>query len=213
MKTNAKLTAFLAVALIGPAAQAQQARTTPEVAPTWDVLLRGRTHTPAPTTGAITAADLKTRLYIFADDSMQGRMLATAGNVKAVEYIASEVKRLGLVPMGDNGTYFQSLNMVERTFDSTSRFAAGSNNFTAWTDYLPRDQGAATRKIDGAQVVFGGTWGDSASLIDPSATAGKLVVLRYGPGTVTPGPPGGVDRARVSQRFANAAGIAVASFD
>jgi hypothetical protein len=49
--------------------------------PNWDVLLRPRTHTPAPTTPAITATDLATRLYIFADDSMQGRLLATPGNV------------------------------------------------------------------------------------------------------------------------------------
>jgi len=97
--------AFLFAFTIAPSAGAQQAappsaeRVPP---PNWDVLMRGRTHTPAPTTGAITAADLKTRLYIFADDSMQGRLLATAGNVKGVEYIASEVKRMGLLPMGDN---------------------------------------------------------------------------------------------------------------
>ncbi len=32
-----------------------------------------RTHTPRPTKPAISPADLMTRLYIFADDSMQGR--------------------------------------------------------------------------------------------------------------------------------------------
>jgi hypothetical protein len=214
MKTPLVFT-LAALLVCGPAA-AQQARSSAEgtaAPPSWDVLLRSRTHAPTPTTGAITPEDLKTRLYIFADDSMQGRLLATPGNVKAVEYIASEVKRLGLVPMGDNGTYFQSLNMVERKFDTTSHFTAGGVTYNAWSDYLPRDQGAATRKADGAQVVFGGTWGDSASLIDPAATAGKVVVLRYGQAAVTPGPPGGVDRARVSQRFANAAGIAIASFD
>ena len=201
--------------LLGGSAAAQQARPSEGTvaAPAWDVLLRGRTHAATRTSGAITAEDLKTRLYIFADDSMQGRLIATRGNVKAVEYIANEVKRLGLVPMGDNGTFFQSLNMVERTFDSTSHFTAGGTTFAAWSDYLPRDQGAATRKVDGAQVVFGGTWGDSISLIDPAATAGKLVVLRYGVSAATQGPPGGVDRALVSRRFANAAGIAIASFD
>src|SRR5689334_24234772 len=213
MKTSSVIT--LAALLISGSAAAQQARTTAEgaAAPAWDVLLRARSHAPTRTSGAITAEDLKTRLYIFADDSMGGRLIATPGNVKAVEYIASEVKRLGLVPMGDNGSYFQSLNMVERTFDSTSRFAAGSNNFTAWTDYLPRDQGAATRKIDGAQVVFGGTWGDSTSLINASAAAGKFVVLRYSEAGGAQGAGGGVDRGRVSRYFANAAGIAIASFD
>ena len=214
MKTPTAIT--LAALLISGSAAAQQARNPSAgtaAPPAWDVLLRARTHTPTRTSGAITAEDLRTRLYIFADDSMQGRLLATPGNVKGVEYIAREVKRLGLVPMGDNGTFFQSLNMVERSFDTTSRFSAGGSAFTAWNDYLPRDQGAATRKADGTQVVFGGTWGDSTSLIDPAAAAGKFVVLRYGPNAATQGPPGGVDRARVTRRFANAAGIAIASFD
>src|SRR5690242_8661733 len=66
-------------------------------------------HAPHPTTAAITPADLMTRLYIFADDSMQGREAGTIGNVKGTDYIASEVKRLGLVPAGDSGGYFQTL--------------------------------------------------------------------------------------------------------
>ena len=66
-------------------------------------------HTPAPTSPAITAADLLTRLYIFADDSMMGREAGTIGNVKGTDYIAGEVKRLGLLPAGENGSYFQTL--------------------------------------------------------------------------------------------------------
>src|SRR5256714_7202505 len=118
--------------IIAGSAGAQQAATSPvegAVAPTWDVLTRGRTHVPTPTTPAITAADLKTRLYIFADDSMQGRLLATAGNVKAVEYIASEVKRMGLEPMGDNGTYFQTGNLVERKFNPNTDLPVGAPTF------------------------------------------------------------------------------------
>src|SRR5712675_1966998 len=91
--------AFLvALTIVGRAGAQQAAPASAERVqpPNWDVLMRGRTHNPTPTTGAITAADLKTRLYIFADDSMQGRLLATAGNVKGVEYIAAEAKRMGL---------------------------------------------------------------------------------------------------------------------
>src|SRR3954465_3112253 len=59
-----------------------------------------------PTTGAITPLDLMTRLYKFADDSMMGRLAGTPWNDKGTDYIAAEVKRLGLVPAGDDG-YFQ----------------------------------------------------------------------------------------------------------
>jgi Peptidase family M28 len=202
--------------MIAGSAAAQQAATAPSEAgapPSWDVLMRGRTHSPTPTTAAITAADLKTRLYIFADDSMQGRLLATAGNVKGVEYIASEVKRMGLVPMGDNGTYFQAVNVVDRKFDPATRLVVGTTEFSPWTDFVLRDQGSGARSLDGVQTIFGGTWGDSASLIDPSVAAGKLVVLRVSPAGVTQGSGGGVNRGIVTRHFAGAAGIAVASLE
>jgi len=217
MKTiSLQTAAFLFAFTIVPSAGAQQAappsaeRVPP---PNWDVLMRGRTHAPTPTTGAITAADLKTRLYIFADDSMQGRLLATAGNVKGVEYIASEVKRMGLLPMGDNGSYFQSVNVIDRKFDTKSKLAVGSTEFVPWVDFAVRDQGSGARSLDGVQAIFGGTWGDSSSLIDPSVTAGKLVVLSVNPNGVTQNSGGGVNRGIVTRHFANAAGIAVASLE
>ena len=42
-----------------------------------------------PTTGAITARDLMSRLYRFADDSMMGRLAGTAWNDKGTDFIAS----------------------------------------------------------------------------------------------------------------------------
>lgn len=63
-----------------------------------------RTWTVRKTETAITANDLRTRLYQFADDSMEGRRIGERGNVKGTDYIASEFKRLGLKPAGDNGT-------------------------------------------------------------------------------------------------------------
>jgi Peptidase family M28 len=212
LRPAAFLVAFTIAGRVG-AQQAGPASSERVPPPNWDVLMRGRTHTPTPTTGAITAADLKSRLYIFADDSMQGRLLATAGNVKGVEYIASEVKRMGLLPMGDNGTYFQSVNVVDRKFDPTSKLVVGSTEFAPWIDFAVRDQGSGARTLDGVQAIFGGTWGDSASLIDPSVAAGKLVVLRVNPNGVTQNSGGGVNRGIVTRHFPNAAGIAIASLE
>src|SRR5512132_1914301 len=63
----------------------------------------------APTTPEITVRDLQIRLYAFAADSMGGRQTGRIGNMKGTNFIAAEAKRLGLVPAGDNGTYFQVL--------------------------------------------------------------------------------------------------------
>src|SRR3712207_6461454 len=63
---------------------------------------------------AITAADLRARVGVFAHDSMMGRAAGTAWTDKGTDYIARELTRLGLRPAGENGTYFQSV-MVRRT--------------------------------------------------------------------------------------------------
>src|SRR5207302_873478 len=89
------------------------------------------------TVPAITPGDLMTRLYIFADDSMQGREAGTIGNVRGTDYIAAEIKRAGLVPAGDDGTYFQTIPLKTRTFDTTSTFAVAGAPLTAFTDYVP----------------------------------------------------------------------------
>src|SRR6266550_4973798 len=215
-KSAMRFTALVAICTIAGSAAAQQAATTPvEVGPppNWDVLLRPRTHAATPTGAAITAADLASRLYIFADDSMQGRLLGTPGNVKGVEYIAREAKRIGLIPLGDNGTYFQTVAMVERAYDPSTKLGIGSASFTPWTDYVLRDQGPGARSLDGVQAIYGGTLGDSASLIDPSAVAGKIVVFNANQNAFNAGSPGGVNRSMVTQRFIGAAGIAVASLE
>src|SRR5262249_3344373 len=72
-------------------------------------------HTPEPTSATISAADLMTRLYIFADDSMMGREVGTIYHLKATDYIEREVRRLGLLPAGDSGTYFQDLHVFVRS--------------------------------------------------------------------------------------------------
>ncbi len=71
------------------------------------------------TSADITASDLRTRLYIYADDSMLGREAGTVGDMKATAYIAVEAQRIGLEPAGDSGTYFQE------THATSARFAGG----------------------------------------------------------------------------------------
>src|SRR5437867_11635630 len=78
-------------------------------------------YTGKPTTSAITAADLMTRLYIFADDTMMGRQAGTVYHDRGTAYIASELQRLGVTPAGDNGTYFQTIPLVTRSLAKGSK--------------------------------------------------------------------------------------------
>src|SRR5689334_22969314 len=104
-------------------------------------------HAPQPTTPEITPADLMTRLYIFSDDSMQGRRVGTEGHQRATAYIEREVRSLGLIPAGDSGGYFQNLPVFERTLAVGQSVTAGGTTFKPWVDYLPRDNGPNVRAL------------------------------------------------------------------
>jgi len=170
-------------------------------------------HTPVPTTAAITPADLMTRLYIYADDSMMGREAGTPWNIKATAYIGDQVRRLGLQPAGDGGSFFQDVPLVRSAFDSTTGITVEGVALEAWKDFIPRDQQSPMRPLADAPTVFAGVWGDSVML--PSAqAAGKLVVVGVRSGVGPNGQPRWlVSRAAVTNRYRNATGIAVASMD
>ncbi len=80
----------------------------------------GRLTSPAPatTSPAITASDLELRLTAFAHDSTMGREAGTIWNTKATDWVAQQFKQLGLRPMGENGTYFQTVPNI-RVRDTT----------------------------------------------------------------------------------------------
>jgi len=148
--------------------------------------------TPAPTSSAISARDLQIRLYQFADDSMQGRQIGRIGNKKGTGYIAAELKRLGVLPAGDNGTYFQVMPYHFRLFTNHSRFTVDGNPLTWEKDWVPVPGPRAPRPISGVQVVFGGTLGDTTKQITAAQANGKFVVLLPAPPSVAPaGPPVG----------------------
>jgi hypothetical protein len=144
------------------------------------------TDVPAPraaTTTEISAADLRHRISIFADDSMQGRRTGTPGNVKGNAYIVSEVQRLGLKPAGDAGGYLQKVPLVSFTVDtSRATLTAGSNQLAVWKDYHPYQAQfeVPARPIDGSPLVYIGGPGDSAAVPSRESLQGKIVVYNSG---------------------------------
>jgi hypothetical protein len=164
-------------------------------------------HTPQPTKPPVTAADLMTRLYILADDSMAGRQGGTEGNLKATAYIAAEAKRLGLVPAGDSGTYFQYVPLVRRTFKPADTLSVDSLPLVSPRDFLPITTRGTPRSLDGVRVIYGGIWTDSSTWISAEQAAGRLVVFGMAP--AAPGQPGGLPFLRSNSRFVGAAGIAL----
>ncbi len=135
----------------------------------------------AATSAPISAADLRTRISIFAADSMQGRRTGTPGNVKGNAYIASEVARLGLRPAGDSGKFLQQLPLTSYAIDpARATLRAGTNSLEVFKDYYAYQPtfDIPARSIEGAQLIFAGGIADTAKLPSRDELRGKLVVFR-----------------------------------
>lgn len=159
-------------------------------------------HDPKPTTAAITVQDLMTRLYIFSDDSLQGRDAGTIGHDKGADYIAGELKKLGLKPAGENGTYFQSVPLVRRAVDAASTLSVDGQTLNFGTDFLYQAINGGATQFTNAPVVWGGVVGDTTQVL--ADARGKFVLLRSVPGA-------GNQRALMSQlaKYEGAAGVAI----
>ncbi|GAC1647137.1 MAG: hypothetical protein NVS4B3_00710 [Gemmatimonadaceae bacterium] len=135
-------------------------------------------HAPRPTEPGISASDLMTRLYIFADDSMMGREAGTEGNFKATAYIEREVRKMGLQPAGDSGTFFQTLPFVTRSVAEGPTLGTGGHPLSAWVDFAPLAGGGAKRRgFAGAHILFAGALGDTSVTLSPDQIAGKFVII------------------------------------
>ncbi|MFL5561489.1 MAG: M28 family peptidase [Gemmatimonadaceae bacterium] len=171
--------------------------------------------TPAPAVtpaaasrSAITPADLRARLYTYADDSMRGRQAGTVDNIRSTAWIAERVKRIGLQPAGDNGTFFQDVPLGRRALVQNASFVVDGTPYTLWTDFGPYDVGGTAPSIDGVGTVFAGRLADTAHMAPPSAGAGKIVIVRPAPGM-----PIFLAYARVAARYPQAVAVAFGNQD
>ena len=151
-----------------------------------------RAHAPRPTAPAISAADLMTRIYLFADDSMHTREAGTVGNVKGTDYLAAEARRIGLQPAGENGTFFQTIPLVRLSVDTASTLSAAGTPLEFRTEWGPIQGGRFSSAS--LPVIYAGIFG-APPTVTPEQARGKLVVwtldpARGGGGTPIPGAAG-----------------------
>jgi hypothetical protein len=123
---------------------------------------------------AIRQADLKRDMYALAGDEMRGREAGTLDELRASMWLADEMRKIGLSPKGEGGTYFQWWNM-RRT-----RIATGSSSVTVrgrtlalWSDITPTSNAVAD--VTGTTMFVGD---GSDSTID---VRGKIVVATLVP--------------------------------
>ena len=130
------------------------------------------------TAAPITARDLSTRLYIFADDSMMGRQFGTEGDFKATQYIANELARLGIQPGGAGGSYFQDVPAYKVSVAPGARVFLDGEPLTYGTDYITSFPASARGiPVDTVQVVYAGDLSDSTTLISADQAEGKALLF------------------------------------
>ena len=112
--------------------------------------------------GSITEADVRRRISIISDDSMGGRNTPSPGLAKTARYIASEFKRLGLKPAGDEGGYLMRYPIQQRKLLLSSSFVSLSGaDGRAVKLMFGRDAAIASRGLPGGEgrgslVLLGG---------------------------------------------------------
>lgn len=145
---------------------------------------------PEGTSAAISQDDLRQRIALLSDDAFEGRAPAAAQGEKTADWLAAEMARVGLQPAGENGTWFQTVGMVEQTLDENASqltvSGGGSGEDTSLT--LKEDAVLWTKKQDineaewqDSELVFVGYgvvapeygWDDYAGL----DVTGKTVVM------------------------------------
>ena len=133
----------------------------------------------------ITPAEIKSHIAVLANDSLTGRKPFTAGETKAINYIAGQLKEAGAAP-GNHGSYFQDVPMVEVTSQpsATMQITGGRtsitlNNLIDFVAFTRREVDSV--QLNNSPVIFAGYgivapeyhWNDYAGL----DVKGKTVIV------------------------------------
>ncbi len=109
----------------------------------------------------ITTNDLRAIVAHLASDELEGRLSGSRGAELAADYIAAQMKRIGLLPVGTNDSFFQryDFNAGARVLTNVNRLVVNpvsgiSSEFTVEKDFRPLSF-TATTEVEG-EVVFVG---------------------------------------------------------
>jgi Zn-dependent M28 family amino/carboxypeptidase len=111
---------------------------------------------------SIDAEKIRATVKYLSDDALEGRGTGQKGGDKAADWIAAQFKSYGLLPAGDNGTYFQSVNFYGVTTDPNQTkfgFVPKSGNEITLKfadDYVATDQTHSEKSEINAPIVYVG---------------------------------------------------------
>jgi hypothetical protein len=114
----------------------------------------------------------------LASDEMQGRGTGQPGGEKAAAYLAEQFSRMKLKPLGDGGTYLQSIKFKVTDVAPGTSLQVGDSTLTIGDDFVVAPPYSGDRKVKGSLVFVGYGFRNDVSGID---LRNKIVVLIGGP--------------------------------
>src|SRR5687768_15694023 len=134
----------------------------------------------------IAAAQLRDYLTFIASDELEGRDTPSRGLDTAAKFLAMNLSRWGFKPAGDNGTFFQRIELRRNRADTgQTKVEYNGRTLTTGLDFLPA---GGSGNVSGSLVFAGNGWFvkskeiDAYKGIDP---AGKIAVI-FGTPNVRP---------------------------
>jgi Zn-dependent M28 family amino/carboxypeptidase len=100
---------------------------------------------------------IREMVSVLSADEMQGRGTAQPGGDKAAQFLADKFARLGLKPLGDKGSYLQSIKFREQQFLSETSLKLGTDTLKLGQDFFitPPYSGDKNVKGDLVFVAYG----------------------------------------------------------
>jgi Zn-dependent M28 family amino/carboxypeptidase len=129
------------------------------------IVAHGQSNLPASEQKAVNAIDaekIRATVKYLSDDALQGRGTGQKGGDMAADWIAAQFKSYGLLPAGDEGSYFQKVSFFGVTTDpkqTSFAFVPKSGPEIALKfadDYVANDQTHSPKSEIDAPIVFVG---------------------------------------------------------
>jgi Zn-dependent M28 family amino/carboxypeptidase len=111
---------------------------------------------PGPAEDQITAASLVDHLKVLASDEYEGRAPATRGGQKTQDYLAQQLKAIGIEPGAPDGTYFQQVPIVESAVERNFVVSVPGNTYKYMADVVAFSGVEKARVQVQGEVVFVG---------------------------------------------------------
>lgn len=133
---------------------------------------------------AVKGETIKEVVSALSADEMQGRGTMQAGGDKAASYIADQFAKLGLKPLGNKDSYFQTIKFRETQFLPETTFKVGEEKLELGPDFVVTPPYNGDRSVSGYLVFVAYGLVSTTPQRDDLAgidVKGKVVLLIQGP--------------------------------